>query len=64
MALERRTSRRQFIQVTGGALGMGVLAACATPASQQAPPKAALSGAPVTISFFKRGTLQEPDVET
>lgn len=52
-----RNSRRRVLMAGGAAASVTVLSACgAAPAAET--PKA-LSTAPVTISFFKRGTLNE-----
>lgn len=58
-----RTSRRSQLKVAGALAGLGFTAACGAPqaASQQ---NVQLSTAPVTIQFYKRGTIPEADVAT
>ena len=57
-----RNTRRRVLLGGGAAASAAMLSACgATPAAET--PKA-LSTAPVTISFFKRGTLNEQATET
>lgn len=58
-----RTTRRRQLGLGGGlaALGALSLAACGGGSAQSA--RSALSGAPATITFYKRGTLVEADVD-
>jgi len=58
-----RTTRRRQLRLGGGlaALGALSLAACGGGSAQSA--RSALSGAPATITFYKRGTLVEADAD-
>lgn len=56
------STRRQVVGLTGAVAGALALAACGGPAAPEKKP--ALSSTPVTLQFYKRGTLNEASVET
>ena len=57
-----RTSRRLHLKGAGALAGVAFTAACGAP--QAAQQSVQLSTAPVTIQFYKRGTIAEADVTT
>jgi multiple sugar transport system substrate-binding protein len=48
----RSLSRRNFLRLTAGVGGIGLLAACAPPAAQQAAPGAGQSAEPTVVTFW------------
>lgn len=56
-----RTTRRDALLLAGAASGVSFLAACGGPPAQES--RTALTTAPVTIQYYKRGTLPEGNVE-
>ncbi|MBI3973301.1 MAG: extracellular solute-binding protein [Chloroflexi bacterium] len=63
-ASDTATTRRTHLTLSAALAGFGgiSLAACGAPSAGEAP-KGKLSDTPVSIAFFKRGTLSEPDIE-
>lgn len=58
---EPRFSRRSHLKVAGALAGLALTAACGAGGTQ--PARSQLTDVPVTIRFFKRGTISEPDLE-
>jgi len=56
-----RSSRRAHLKLAGALAGVTFTAACGAPGATQ-PARTALTDAPITIKFFKRGTIAEPDL--
>ena len=59
-----RSSRRTYLRNAGALAGLVVTAACGAPNAGTGQSAKTLSDAPVTIQLYKRGTLQDADVET
>ena len=58
---KRGKTRRGVFSMAGAAGGTALLAACGEPAAQEQ--KSALNNAPVTLQYYKRGTLTDTNVE-